>query len=208
MGMKDIIDTLAGIEPGSSLDAIRARRLQARDNAQKSYLSLFEPIDAGDVSLVERAAVALFVIGLHRQPTMAGFYRAKLAATADGARLVEAVDVEIARGETSGPYGAFPAGPLSVENKAGLIYRVSAERKPALGDRLVAAFEHAHLLVFRPRDAAAADMKALLAAGWSNTGIVTFSQLVAFLSFQVRVVAGLRVLGASLGRTANAAAGA
>ena len=208
MGMKDIIDTLAGIEPGSSLDAIRARRLQARDNAQKSYLSLFEPIDAGDVSLVERAAVALFVIGLHRQPTMAGFYRAKLAATADGARLVEAVDVEIARGETSGPYGAFPAGPLSVENKAGLIYRVSAERKPDLGDRLVAAFEHAHLLVFRPRDAAAADMKALLAAGWSNTGIVTFSQLVAFLSFQVRVVAGLRVLGASLGRTANAAAGA
>ena len=208
MGMKDIIDTLAGIEPGSSLDAIRARRLQARDNAQKSYLSLFEPIDAGDVSLVERAAVALFVIGLHRQPTMAGFYRAKLAATADGARLVEAVDVEIARGETSGPYGAFPAGPLSVENKAGLIYRVSAERKPALGDRLVAAFEHAHLLVFRPRDAAAADMKALLAAGWSNTGIVTFSQLVAFLSFQVRVVTGLRVLGASLGRTANAAAGA
>jgi CMD domain protein len=208
LGMKDIIDMLAGIEPGSSLDAIRARRLQARDNAQKSYLSLFEPIDAGDVSLVERAAVALFVIGLHRQPTMAGFYRAKLAATADGARLVEAVDVEIARGETSGPYGAFPAGPLSVENKAGLIYRVSAERKPALGDRLVAAFEHAHLLVFRPRDAAAADMKALLAAGWSNTGIVTFSQLVAFLSFQVRVVAGLRVLGASLGRTANAAAGA
>ncbi|MCK1654715.1 CMD domain protein [Bradyrhizobium sp. 149] len=207
MDTKDIIDTLAGIEPGSSLDAIRGRRLQARDNAQKSYLSLFEPIDAGDFALAERAAVALFVIGLHREPTMAGFYRAKLAATADGARLVEAVDAEIARGETSGPYGAFPAGPLSVENKAGLIYRVSAERKPDLGDRLVAALEHAHLLVFRPRDAAAADMKALLAAGWSNTGIVTFSQLVAFLSFQVRTVTGLRVLGASLGRTANAAAG-
>ncbi|MDH2344624.1 CMD domain protein [Bradyrhizobium sp. SSUT77] len=207
MGTKDIIDMLAGIEPGSALDAIRARRLQARDNAQKSYLSLFEPIDAGDFSLVERAAVALFVIGLHREPTMAGFYRAKLASTADGARLVEAVDVEIARGETSGPYGAFPAGPLSVENKAGLIYRVSAERKPDLGARLVAALEHAHLLVFRPRDAASADMKALLAAGWSNTGVVTFSQLVAFLSFQVRTVTGLRVLGASLGR-ANAAAGA
>ncbi|WP_027519879.1 CMD domain protein [Bradyrhizobium sp. WSM1417] len=208
MATKDIIDTLAGIEPGSALDGIRAKRVQARDNAQKSYLSLFEPIDAGDVSLVERAAVALFVIGLHREPTVAAFYRTKLAATADGARLVEAVDVEIARGETSGPYGAFPAGPLSVENKAGLIYRVGAERKPDLGDRLVAAFEHAHLLVFRPRDAAAADMKALLAAGWSNTGIVTFSQLVAFLSFQVRVVTGLRVLGASLRRTANVAAGA
>jgi hypothetical protein len=30
---KDVIDLLAGIEPGSSLDGIRARRLQARENA-------------------------------------------------------------------------------------------------------------------------------------------------------------------------------
>ncbi|MET4844200.1 CMD domain protein [Bradyrhizobium japonicum] len=207
MATKDIIDTLAGIEPGTALDGIRARRLQARENAQKSYLSLFEPIDAGDFSLVERAAVALFVIGLHREPNVAAFYRGKLAATADGARLAKAIEAEIGRGETSGPYGAYPAGPLSVENTAGLIYRVSAEGKSVLDARLAAALEHAHLLVFRPRDAASADMKALLAAGWSDTGIVTFSQLVAFLSFQVRVVTGLRVLGASLG-TASAAAGA
>ena len=197
MGMKDIIDTLAGIEPGSSLDAIRARRLQARDNAQKSYLSLFEPIDAGDFSLAERAAIAAFVTGLHGESPVAAFYRQKLAANADGTALVEPIQIEIERGKTSGPYGAFPAGPLSVENKAGLIYRVSAERKPQLGTRLVAALEHAHLLVFRPRDAASADMKALLAAGWSTTGIVTFSQLVAFLSFQVRVVSGLRTLAAA-----------
>nr|QDP21919.1 CMD domain protein [Bradyrhizobium cosmicum] len=208
MSTKDIIDTLAGIEPGSALDAIRAKRIQARDNAQKSYLSLFEPIDAGDFSLVERAAVAAFVIGLHGESPVAAFYREKLAATADGAALLEAIKAEIARGKTSGPYGAYPAGPLSAEDKTGLIYRVSADRKPVLGARLAAALEHAHLLVFRPRDAAAADMKALLTAGWSETGIVTFSQLVAFLSFQVRVVTGLRVLGASLGRTANAAAGA
>jgi CMD domain protein len=208
MSTKDIIDTLAGIEPGSALDAIRAKRVQARDNAQKSYLSLFEPIDAGDFSLGERAAVAAFVIGLHGESPVAAFYREKLAATADGAALLEAIKAEIARGKTSGPYGAYPAGPLSAEDKTGLIYRVSADRKPVLGARLAAALEHAHLLVFRPRDAAAADMKALLAAGWSETGIVTFSQLVAFLSFQVRVVTGLRVLGASLGRTANAAAGA
>jgi len=208
MSTKDIIDTLAGIEPGSALDAIRAKRIQARDNAQKSYLSLFDPIDAGDFSLVERAAVAAFVIGLHGESLVAAFYREKLAATADGAALLEAIKAEIARGKTSGPYGAYPAGPLSAEDKAGLIYRVSADRKPVLGARLAAALEHAHLLVFRPRDAAATDMKALLTAGWSETGIVTFSQLVAFLSFQVRVVTGLRVLGASLGRTANAAAGA
>ncbi|WP_425249002.1 CMD domain protein [Bradyrhizobium huanghuaihaiense] len=197
MAPKDIIDTLAGIEPGSTLDAIRARRLQARENAQKGYLSLFEPIDAGDFSLAERAAVAAFVTGLHGESPVAAFYRDKLGANADGAALVEPIQIEIERGKTTGPYGAFPAGPLSAENKAGLIYRVSAERKPQLGNRLVAALEHAHLLVFRPRDAASADMKALLAAGWSTTGIVTFSQLVAFLSFQVRVVSGLRTLAAT-----------
>jgi CMD domain protein len=197
MSTKDIIDTLAGIEPGSALDAIRAKRVQARENAQKSYLALFEPIDAGDFSLLERAAVAAFVTGLHGESPVAAFYREKLATSADGARLVEVIEAEIARGRTSGPYGSFPAGPLSVENTAGLIYRVSAASKSILGARLVAAFEHAHLLVFRPRDAASTDMKALLAAGWSNTGIVTFSQLVAFLSFQVRVVSGLRTLAAA-----------
>jgi uncharacterized protein YciW len=33
-------------------------------------------------------------------------------------------------------------------------------------------------------------------AGWSTTDIVTLSQIVAFLSFQIRVIAGLRVLAA------------
>jgi len=51
---KDVIDLLAGIEPGSSLDSIRERRPQARENAQKSYLSLFEPADFGDVAAAER----------------------------------------------------------------------------------------------------------------------------------------------------------
>jgi CMD domain protein len=197
MSRTDIIDTLAGIEPGSKLDAIRGKRVQARDNAQKSYLALFEPIDTGDFSLAERAAVALFVAGLHGGSPVAAFYRAKLAASANGAALVEAVEAEIAHGKTSGPYGAYPAGPLSAEDTTGLNYRVSAERRPVLGARLVAALEHAHLLVFRPRDAASTDMKALLGAGWSNTGIVTLSQLIAFLSFQVRVVSGLRTLAAA-----------
>ena len=52
------------------------------------------------------------------------------------------------------------------------------------------------LLVLHPRDAKPAHLQALLVAGWSTTDIVTLSQLVAFLSFQIRVVAGLRVLSA------------
>ena len=37
---------------------------------------------------------------------------------------------------------------------------------------------------------------ALQQAGWSETDIVILSQLASFLSFQIRLVAGLRVLGA------------
>ena len=51
-----------------------------------------------------------------------------------------------------------------------------------------------YLLVFHPRDAAPATLEALLDAGWSTTEIVTLSQIIAFLSFQIRVAAGLRVL--------------
>jgi CMD domain protein len=204
---KDIIDLLAGIAPGSVLDGIRDHRLQARDNAQKSYLALFEPADFGAVGAADRYAVAVFVAGIHGEPKVGDFYLAKLAEAGDRPELVEALEAEIEQGKTSGPYGAFPPGPLSVEDKTGSIYRVAADRKSILGVRLAAALEHAHLLVFRPRDAAAADLRALLDAGWPTTAIVTLSQLVAFLSFQVRAVAGLRALGASLARKAGQGGG-
>jgi CMD domain protein len=196
---KDIIDLLVGIEPGSSLDSIRERRVQARENAQKSYLALFEPADFGAFAAAERCAVAAFVAGVHGEASVADFYLAKL----DQPALIEALKAEIAQARTSGPYGAFPPGPLSAENTTGLTYRVAADRKAVLGARLAAALEHAHLLVFRPRDAASADLQALLDAGWPTTAIVTLSQLVAFLSFQVRAVAGLRALGASLATKAG-----
>ena len=88
------------------------------------------------------------------------------------------------------------AGPLRREDAAGPAYRVSAVTRRALGPRLAAAFEHVHLLVFHPRDAEPAALRALLDAGWSTTDVVTLSQIVAFLSFQIRVVAGLRALTA------------
>ena len=198
----DVIDLLAGIEAGSSLDGIRARRLQARENAQKSYVALFAPADFRDFAAADRYAVAAFVAGIHGEPVAAGFYLAKLGRSG----LVEALKAEIERAKTVGPYGAFPAGPLTVEDKVGPIYRIGGEDRRVLGAKLSAAFEHAHLLVFRPRDATAAALQALLDAGWSNTAIVTLSQLTAFLAFQVRATAGLRTLGASLPHRADAAA--
>jgi len=191
--ISDVIDHLAGIQPGSSLDRLRDQRPQARENAQKSYLALFEPEFPGHVTAIERHAVATFVAGLHRQPNVTEFYAASLERLGHP-RLTDAIRGEIARGSVEGPYGRYPQGPLTVEDREGSVYQVSTDNRERLGSRLAAALEHAHLLVFHPRDASPAALQRLLDAGWSTTDIVTLSQLVAFLSFQIRVVAGLRVL--------------
>jgi CMD domain protein len=189
----DVIDHLAGIAQDSPLDRLRDRRPDTREQAQRSYDALFAPDSEDEVTLVERDAVAAFVAGLHGDDTVAAFYAERLAQLAP--HLAEPVRTEIAAGRTTGPYGVHPDPALAAESDEGLRYQ--ARNADLLGVRLAAAFEHAHLLVFRPREASRKALAALADAGWSTTGIVTLSQLVAFLSFQVRLVAGLRVLGAS-----------
>jgi CMD domain protein len=190
----DVIDALVGIAPGSPLDAIRARRPQARAHAQATYRALFAPDAPGSVSLRERFAVGAFVAGLHGATAIADWQAARLEESGAPAALREALGAAIAEAAAKGPYGRYPAGPLSREDVAGSSYHVGAATRRTLGPRLVAALEHAHMLVFHPRDAAPAALQALLDAGWSTTDIVTLSQIVAFLSFQIRVVTGLRIL--------------
>jgi CMD domain protein len=195
----DVIDTLSGIAPGSHLDSVRrTRRPVAREHAQKSYESLFTPADFGDFGPLERFAIAVFIAGLHGQDAIKAFYAEKLRSSAATDATRAALDAEIAAAKVKGPYGAFPKGPLSKEDTKGPIHRVAKEHLEALGPRLAAALEHVHMLVFHPRDADARSLQSLLDAGWSTTGIVTLSQLVAFLSFQIRVVAGLKVLAAKV----------
>jgi CMD domain protein len=193
----DIIDLLAGVEPGSAIERIRAERPETRLNAQKSYLALFEAADESAVTRSERLAVAAFVASLHGSASIAEFYAADLTAGAGGASLLAAVKAEGEKGRTEGPYGRYPAGPLTIEDHDGPHYRVSDFSRTVLGPRLSAAFEHTHLLVFRPRDASPDALQRLLDAGWATTGVVTLSQIVAFLSFQIRVITGLQALSAT-----------
>jgi CMD domain protein len=190
----DVIDTLAGIKPGSALDGIRNRRPDARAQAQASYRALFAPDIPGEVTATERFGVAAFVTGMHGEAETAAFYAAGLATTGASAELRHAIDTAIAAAKGQGPYGSYPDGPLTQENTPGPTHRIAAEIRRALGSRLAAALDHMHLLVLHPRDAAPASLQALLDAGWSTTDIVTLSQIAAFLSFQIRMIAGLRAL--------------
>ena len=188
----DIIDHLVGIVPGSALDRIRRRRPQTRDNAQASYDALFSLEAPGAVSPVERFAVAAFVAGLTGLEEATTFYLSETARLHPA--VAEAVRREVARGRADGPYGSYPEGPLTGENKAGPIYEPDAAASEALGPRLAAALRHVHLVVLHPRDADPVALKALLEVGWTTAAVVTLSQIIAFVSFQTRVVAGLTAL--------------
>jgi CMD domain protein len=192
----DTIDELAGVVPGSEVDGLRRRREQARDNAQASYDALFTADDRTGASRTERLAVAAFVAALSGGSAVHEHYRSLLAAADAG--LAGRVDALAAQAAAEGPYGRFPAtADLRAEDAPGPVLHVDAGAAVALGERLAAALEHAHLLVFRPRESSPEALGRLLDAGWTTAGIVTLSQLVAFLSFQVRVVHGLSVLGQS-----------
>jgi uncharacterized protein YciW len=63
--------------------------------------------------------------------------------------------------------------------------------------RWTAILRHVDLVTERPKDATQADIAALRAAGIDDADIVRLSQLVAFVNYQVRVIAGLRLIGAA-----------
>jgi CMD domain protein len=191
----DVIDQLVGIAPGDALDTIRSQRPNARENAQASFDALFTSDELDEVSQLARLAIAYWTLSLSGSAS-APFYRELLVA--ENEATAEILDKALAGAVTTGPYGDYPEGPLSTENAAGLHWEPDAALTAAVGPRLVSALAHTHLLVYRPRDSSAEALQALLDAGWSTTGIVTISQLVAFLSFQLRVVQGLTVLKGAL----------
>jgi alkylhydroperoxidase domain protein/CMD domain protein len=71
--------------------------------------------------------------------------------------------------------------------------------------RLAALLLHADLLATRPAQARPANLQALADAGLSTAAIVTLSQIIAFVSFQVRVLAALQLIGGAVDRQAAVA---
>ena len=197
----DIIDTILGADRAGVLADIRAARPDARRNAQRSFDALFSPVDDAEVSLSERLTIAAFTVGLHDEALLWPFYSRRLAEQAEHPAQSTALAAELAEGAGHGPFGTYRETGLVGESTDGGRYRVTPENREVFGPRLVAALEHTHLLVFRPREASPAALDTLIDAGWSVTGIVTLSQLVAYLSFQLRVVHGLAELAADITST-------
>jgi uncharacterized protein YciW len=65
---------------------------------------------------------------------------------------------------------------------------------PPVDGRLAAIVRHVDLLTLTPEAARAGDIGLLRAAGLTDRDVVTLCGLVAFVNYQVRVAAGLRLL--------------
>jgi uncharacterized protein YciW len=68
------------------------------------------------------------------------------------------------------------------------------EMHPLNGARGECILAHVDRVTMDPADATKADIDALLAAGLTPHGVVSLSQLIAYVNFQSRVLAGLRML--------------
>ena len=68
------------------------------------------------------------------------------------------------------------------------------EAHPLNGARGEAIFAHVDCVTMAPDSATQADLDRLLAAGMTPHAVVSLSQLIAYVNFQSRVLAGLRML--------------
>ncbi|ELY2620701.1 alkylhydroperoxidase domain protein [Cronobacter malonaticus] len=88
-------------------------------------------------------------------------------------------------------------------------YSAALKDEQAPPARLSAALGHAEILAFRPVQATAQAIAALTDAGFSEEAIVTLAQVVAFVSFESRLLRGYRLIngGRVAGETAIPSAG-
>lgn len=87
----DAIDQLAGIADGSATAALRRQKPDLVAFAQGSYDALLEPADPGDVSLLERHAIAYRVGGITGFDSVAARHRDRLIELGASDDLVAAI---------------------------------------------------------------------------------------------------------------------
>lgn len=160
----DLLDQLTGLVPGSAAYALRHQRDKVVSATQGSYDALFDPALPG-LSLTERLLAALYAARLTPSPALVAHYGARLAEAGADATLVA------------------------------LAERGTFQEISDLADaRLRAILLFTGTLIERPVEGDRAALETLPAAGLTTPAVVTLSQLIAFLSYQVRLVAGLEAL--------------
>ncbi len=161
----DVVYSILGVGEDSPIAALRNDRPNQIDELQAYYLSLFAP---------EAASAEAF-------PLKKRYLVAIRVASHTGSTDIVAWYEHLAR-------------------EAGVSDEKIAATKdiatPATDDSVLgAAIRHADLLTTHPVDAEASNLQALKDAGLTPAGILSLSQVIAFVSYQLRFIAGLRAFG-------------
>ncbi|WP_028216966.1 CMD domain protein [Paraburkholderia oxyphila] len=160
----DLIDRLAGLTPGSATHALRQRRDKVAVATQQSHDALFDPAIEG-LTLAERLLVACYASRLTPSATLFAHYREALER-----------------------HGVDAAARAAVETGTPDDIATIADR------RLRAILTFTRTLIENPVAGDQAALQTLPAAGLTTPAVVVLAQLIAFLSYQTRVVAGLQAL--------------
>ncbi len=161
----DVLNAILGIDVESHLATLRQQKPQLVTELQDYYDSLFEP--------APHSAAALPLNDRYLIAVRTASHTRSAAVVAWYRALAEAAGV--------------PASELDRAADAA----TTIDDESSLG----AALRHTDLLTLRPADATADDLQALKNAGLTPAGIVSLSQVIAFVSYQLRLAAALRALG-------------
>ena len=161
----DVINRILGVGDNGPIAALRNQKPILAKELQAYYRSLFQPEAASAAAL----------------PLADRYQVAVRVASHTGSAAVAAWYATLA-GQTGIPNATI----ARLGDLADLW-----DEQTALG----AAIRHADLLTTRPGAAQKADLTALTVAGYSPAGILSLAQTIAFVSYQLRLIAGLRALG-------------
>jgi uncharacterized protein YciW len=176
----DLVGALAGLAPDGAVAALQAARADVTRFTQGSHDVLFDP-NATGLLLEERLAAAGYAAHVAASPDVAHAYRERLRA------------VHSTLGdETSLLLERLIAGDSVLGGQT-----PSATTDAAGNARLNAILSHTYSLARLEPPPGKAALARLQQAGLATREIVALSQLVAFIGYQVRVVAGLRALEAT-----------
>ena len=166
LAVPDTVDIISGLEPESATFLLRHHRAKIARATQLSEAALFDASLPG-ISLAERFFAAWYAAFLTEVPAVTEHYLQRLIALGDS----DAKDA-VSR----------------------LTLRTSGAETAVASTRLSAIAAHTRLLTLHLVRAEATDVNALADAGLTTFAIVVLSQLVAFVSYQTRLVAMLRAM--------------
>ncbi len=163
----DVIDQLLGTDASAAIRDLRGQKPELASQMQAYYDAVFDP-DAESAAALSPAERCLIAL------RTAAHTHSNAAMDWYAAR---ARDTNVDTGD--------------IDRAADL------ERLWPANPRLHAIMRHVDLIVARPAESRKEDIEALETAGVSPAGIVALSQTVAYVSYQVRLVATFRALGES-----------